>query len=356
MIDTERPRLRRFRERLAELIPCDPEDVRVDLRKMQARELLKHYLNWADRYVAPRPRVVTWDGFLRHGSSQPHLEALRDLAKKIEAGDDLTPLLSKRINRFGYVRPKAHKKNKPPGIEWEDKDYALNAFETHHLHLTSKGTKELLYVIFSRDAAFLVMVGDHKSFDDNTLAQAIAEARVGTRHEIKSVLGPGSRRTMREQNELQRRGLSTVFQVGEQTVMGALLTIAGTSPLLNMHAARVIKCMITLDPQLDDPGFGREWFERNGRDYPARALSIGKCITVTCASSKPRLKLDLSGYHGDDSGLSEPLSRVRYRLADVPVVPDHRASQIAVQRLFRPCPYRVPPTRRAARGHGAPRR
>jgi hypothetical protein len=270
MVDPERPRLGRFRKKLADLIPCDPEDARVDLHKIAPRELVRCYVNWADRYVAPRPRrVVTWDGFLRHGSSQPHLKAVNYLAKKIEAGDDLKDFLSDRIHRFGYVRPMAHENNRPRGVEWGDKDYALNAFETHHLHLTSKGTKELLYVSFSRDAAFLVMVGDHKSFDDGTLAQAIAEARVGTLHEIEGVLGPVSQRTMREQNQFQRRGLSTAFQVGEQMVMGALLTTAGTSPMHNIHAARVINCMVRLDPQLDTTDFGREWFEQNSLSYPA---------------------------------------------------------------------------------------
>lgn len=131
MVDLESPRLRRFRETLAGLVPCDPEDAREDLRKTRSHELLAHYLNWADRYVAPRPRgAATWEGFLRHGSPQPHLKAVRDLAEKIEAGHDLKPFLSDRIDRFGYVRPKAPRNEKPSGLEWGDKDYALNAFET----------------------------------------------------------------------------------------------------------------------------------------------------------------------------------------------------------------------------------
>jgi hypothetical protein len=269
MVDLERPRLRRFRETLAELIPCDPEDARVELRKMGLHELLGRYVNWKDRYVAPRPRrVVSWEGFLRHGSPQPHLEAVRDLVKKIEAGDDLTPFLSNRIRRFGYVRPETQQNNKPPGLEWGDKDYALNCFETHRLHLTPKGTNELLYVIFSRDTAFLVMVGDHKSFDDGTLARAIAEARVGTPLQINGILGPALARGMSDQNKLQRHGFSTVFQVGKQTVLGALLSTAGTSPLHTRHADRMIDLMTRLDPQLDAPGFGRELFDRNSLAYP----------------------------------------------------------------------------------------
>ena len=115
--------------------------------------------------------------FLRDGSGELHREAVYQLAKKIEAGDDLTPFLSDRIARFGYVSS-ANKRSKSRGVEWQDKDYALNAFDTHHLHLKPAGTKALLYVCFSRDHAFLVMLGDHKSFDDGTLAQALEGDRV----------------------------------------------------------------------------------------------------------------------------------------------------------------------------------
>jgi hypothetical protein len=160
------PRLRAFHKKLADLIPCEPEAARVDLHRMATPELLVRYLNWADRYVAPRPRrVVTWDGFLRHGSGHLHREAVYGLAKKVEAGEDLTPVLSDRISRFGYVS-RAPKKSRARGIEWGDKDDALNAFDTHHLHLECNSTRTLLYVCFSRNDAFFVMVGDHNSFDD----------------------------------------------------------------------------------------------------------------------------------------------------------------------------------------------
>jgi hypothetical protein len=106
---------------------------------MGLAELLCLYINWADRYVCSRPRrVVTWDGFLQHGSPQSHWGVRHDLITKIEAGEDLTQFLSDRVDRFGYV-PLEKKNTKPRGVEWRDKDYALNAFEAHHLHLSSKG-------------------------------------------------------------------------------------------------------------------------------------------------------------------------------------------------------------------------
>jgi hypothetical protein len=265
----ERLRPRRFLEHVAGMVPCESEAARADLHRMSAPELLGRYVNWADRFVMPRPRrVVTWEGFLRHGSPQPHREAVYELAKKIEEGDDLTPYLSDRI-RFGYM-PSKRKNTKRRVVEWgEDKDYILNAFGTHHLHLRPQGSREVLYVIFSRNEAFFVMLGDHKSFDDGTLAGAVTESRVGTALEFKGILGPTNPFTMAQQNHFQRRGFATQYQVGSRTVLGALLSAAGTSPLHTRHADRMIITIKELEPQLDEPGFGREAFEQHGRQYPA---------------------------------------------------------------------------------------
>jgi hypothetical protein len=136
------------------------------------------------------------------------------------------------------------------------------------MHLSSKGSQALLYVNFSRNDAFFVMVGDHNSFDDGTLAQAIADARIGTLHEITGILGPARHRTLREQNQMQRHGFSTTYPIGDRTVMGALLSREGTSPLHTMHADRIIEKIKDLEPQLDEPSFGREWFEQGGKPYP----------------------------------------------------------------------------------------
>ena len=157
--ELERPRLRQFLEKLASRIPCDPEEVRQDLLEKGLPELLGCWVNWRDRHITPRRRrVYTWSGFWAHGSAQDHLSAIRTVVEKIEAGDDLRPLLSDLVD-IGYVRPKVDKENKRRGPEWRDKDYALTAFDTHHLHLVPEGTEELLYVTFSQNDALLVMFG-----------------------------------------------------------------------------------------------------------------------------------------------------------------------------------------------------
>jgi hypothetical protein len=236
---------------------------------MSRWELLSRYINWADRFVAPRPRrVVTWDGFHRHGTATAHWDAVSALAAEIEAGNDLTPYLSDKLNRSGYVPAKDDRKKRPRGLEWADKDYALNAYEMHHLHLNPAGSEELLYVSFSRNDAFFLMVGDHKSFDDGSLAQAIAESRVGTSYELNGVVAPRQRRTMNEYNQLQRRGWSTFFPIGGRAVMGATLSTAGTSWLHTKHAQRLLRVIQKVDAQIDEPRFGCDWFEQSGNTYP----------------------------------------------------------------------------------------
>ena len=261
-----------MQEHLIGKIPCKPEIARADLYRMNAGELLGRYVNWADRFVMPRSRrVITWEGFPRHGVLRPqHSETVQLLAHKIEAGDDLMPHLSKDIHRSGYVPPKPLRREntKRRGVEWDDKDYVLNAFETHHLHLTPRGSRELLYVIFSRNDAFFLMLGDHKSFNDGTLAQAVAESRAGTSLELKGILGPANPHSMREQNTLQRYGFTTAYQVEGRTVMGAFLSAAGTSPLHTMYADRMLRMIHELEPRIDEPGFAHESFERNRKPYP----------------------------------------------------------------------------------------
>src|SRR5260370_28160213 len=174
-------------------------------------------MNLCDRFITPRPRkVFSWDGFLKHGRASKHLTAVQRLQEKIEAGADLRLFLSDQPERYGYVRPKVDERGKRRGLQWGDKDYALNAYDVHHLHLgagfrsdgRTKRTKELLYASFARDTALFVMVGDHKSFDDGTLAQAIAEARVAAGDTVKGVMGTERQFSPKGRKRRQRRGMA----------------------------------------------------------------------------------------------------------------------------------------------------
>lgn len=182
-IDTARPRLLRFRDELIAAVPCWPDTakVRAELDRYELNTLLVIYTNWADRRIRPDKRKVVyapgfWDGPL---AATYKLQILK-LTKKVEQGADLTPHLSEKIFTHGYVpiRPPGHVK----GPEWGDKDFALNAYDVHHLHLgrlNDQGdkvthAKHLLYACFERTKATFLIVGDHKNFDDGTVARAAA--------------------------------------------------------------------------------------------------------------------------------------------------------------------------------------
>ncbi|QOZ51553.1 hypothetical protein XH90_09285 [Bradyrhizobium sp. CCBAU 53338] len=113
------------------------------------------------------------------------------------------------------------------------------------------------------------MVGDHKSFDDGSLARAVAESRVGTSYELKGIMVPRRKPAISEQNQIQRRGYTTFYPTSEGgSVVGATLSTAGTSPLHSVQAKRVIKTIERLEADIDKPSFGRDWFEQSGRPYP----------------------------------------------------------------------------------------
>jgi hypothetical protein len=276
MIDLDRPRLCELQTWLAQAIPCEPDSVRVDLEQMHLPELLMHYMGWGDRFIVPRPRkVVTWERFLRDPRAQAFAPALLALEQRIEKGEDLTPFLSEDIKRYGYIRPKSPKKGKRRGVEWSDKDYALNAYGVHHLHLGqtigtdgwAKRTSELLYASFDRKSAFFVMLGDHKSFDDGTLSQAVAEMRAEADDDIKGILGEGQ--SPAERNKMQRYGFTTLAKVGDKHVIGGYLSSTGTSPDHTRHADRIMLTIEAYELRLDQPEFMRPWFEQAGQSFPA---------------------------------------------------------------------------------------
>jgi hypothetical protein len=277
MIDFERPRLKEFHHWIAQEIPCE-EQARTELQSFPLPSVLIRYLNWRDRLVPARPRaVMTWDTFLGDNRTLDHWPAVTAHAARIAAGQDLTPYLSQDIARSGYVRSRASS-NKRPGVEWRDKDYALNAYGFHHLHLSdtilpsgwARRTKELLYVSFDRDSAFFLMVGDHKSFDDGTLAQAVAKTRAASRSSILGLATPGRKSADHsERNRLQRHGFTTTMTVGDKVVFGAIISTAGTSTFHSVHVTKIMRAIEAPELRADDAEFRRELFELAPQECPA---------------------------------------------------------------------------------------
>lgn len=247
---------------------------------MHLSKLLYHYMGWVDRFIPPRARDVgTWSGFWQTGKAVRHMEVILELAQKIKNGKKLNRYLSDRVATKGYMRPSLDKIGKIKGIQWGSKDYALNLYEVHHLHLDpkigargwSKRTNDLLFVVFGRDAAVLIMVGNHKSFDDGSLADAITRYRAETgRYELKGVLPPArdDELSFSQQNSIQRRGISTIYNVDGKTIIGASQSTAGTSMHHTRHAADIKRVLNKEDSKIDDPNYTKTLFQYYGLQPP----------------------------------------------------------------------------------------
>jgi hypothetical protein len=278
---TQSPRLDALRSWLLRTIPCFPDtaEVREELAALSPYSLVAAYMNWVDRFIPPRPRrVMVWDGFWTRNNPRSRSDDLNRIIETCRTGGDLTPYLSRRIHTQGFTT-----RNGKRGIKWADgragdKDLAINAYEVHHLHLRPAnsqgrhpgGDKTLLYVGVSRTEMLLLMLGDHNSFNDGTLHQAVSEHRLIAGHDLKGILPPRYPFSSREGAGMLRHGLSTHGTIGERLVLAGLISIAGTGPQHTRHADRIGLLLEEWDRRLESVA-GREAI----REEAAVELSSG---------------------------------------------------------------------------------
>jgi len=254
------PRLKQFHEELSRSIPCIPTtaDARRELETKPLRDLLAIYINWQSRFIPPRPRIVqVVPDFWNSPLVKRHTGRLRVLIRKIEAGDDLSMHLSNRAHTHGYVSSKQRR------IWSDDRDFTLNGWEVQHVHLDEMNKqgrrphtldRELLYAVFGAEEATLVLVGDHNSFDDGTLDDALVRARaVSGGFELVGI-HPGTS-TARERVSLARRAINSAAGIDGKTIISSVLSASGTAVRTRVQADEVFEVLYHLDPQLESSEF-----------------------------------------------------------------------------------------------------
>jgi len=218
MIDLTRLRIGDFHDRVAAAVPCVPDDdeTRAALRGRRLADVLGVFLNHHGRFVPARPRNVDYAADF-WTSQAVRVEAdIAALEGRIKRGEDLGPYMSPNIGRNGFVASNGRQRWEPA------RDLALNAFGVHHLHLTpGKGSDALAFIAFSRIAAVFVMLGPHKSFDDGSLADAVARYQAQTGREIKSAWPSGTTPSPRDQMKLARRCVSSFGNADGKLTVGA---------------------------------------------------------------------------------------------------------------------------------------
>lgn len=106
----------------------------------------------------------------------------------------------------------------------------------------------MLYACFEREGATFLLLGDHKSFDDSSLARTAAAWRGGG-----TVQTPYSDQ---ERRQLHRHGKSTIEVVDGQVYVGTGLSTDGTSKV--DWAGHLLRTVRWLDPYLNDPEWWRQ--------------------------------------------------------------------------------------------------
>ena len=140
-----------------------PNDPSGELAAKPLRELIHIYGNWQGRHITARPRKVHRSREIRASSAaQAHAAELAERVRKIEAGEDLEPHLSRAVETaFLSTQDKAALKSRQRD---QDRDRMLADWGIRHLHLSSflepdgfvKRGDDLLFAVFQPDGAYLL--------------------------------------------------------------------------------------------------------------------------------------------------------------------------------------------------------
>lgn len=201
-------------------------------------DLLMSFETWRSRRIPARPRSVHRSAELQASpKSDEHERVLDAIIAKIQAGDDLTPHLSKAIDRP------------------ETRDRMLADLGIHHLHLSTelqddgrwvKRGEDVLFVAFKPGDAYLIGVYRHVTdwAREDILATAARNwPDAGIVHELNGQLV--SKYDDAARLELQKAGIST----GTAEVDGSVFATLGQSLTGEPYSAQRLRMtvMFTLD-------------------------------------------------------------------------------------------------------------
>jgi hypothetical protein len=226
-----------IRSQVLERIPqgeLSEEEVQY-LSDLPVRELLSVYYNWRNRFVSARPRTV-------HQSKElivKNRPEVQKLAQKIQAGCDLSPHLSTRVEEIINL-----KRGKPGSLgSRPDLDLLLNDWGIYHLHLSDvdRGdgyvvrTGDLLFAAFRRTDAYLLDVLGHGAWIDQSLVE-IAKTNWPESGLFVHVENMTSEFSVSEDDRKRLRdsGIFTPVQLSTGFAFGPGLTSSGTSSIIEV--------------------------------------------------------------------------------------------------------------------------
>jgi hypothetical protein len=252
----ESKRVNAFRLGLAKQIPRFPNN-KASLRVLQAKPLgalLIDYVNWAIRYVAPRPRAIVLESSAK---SDPRWQSLSSdiqaLLSKAKHGHDLTPHLSTKVHTHGFTP--AASASGPDVDRWADKDMLLNVMGLYHFHFDAAPhnrmrSDDVLFAHVTRETFTVIGIFDHTVF------------------EVPDPPGPMTADRSRLWESFVERATRDV-PAGSPGVLSPI-TNSGHSIWIRQLASAYARKIAEVDPKLDNPSYIRDLYQQAGFSVPAK--------------------------------------------------------------------------------------
>jgi hypothetical protein len=209
------------------------------LADQPTRVLLTEYRTWRDRFVAPVARTVKVSRELAKGPfGATYATEISILKAKIEAGDDIAPHLSERIQDPFSNRA-------APNMEHRsDRDGLLSIGGRHHLHLTDRPNAktirrgdDVLIAAFIGDTSYFVAIVPHPTKDRGWATQDIFNSlarnwpNAGIVLQSKTAIGLTRQLNDEERRALHNAGVTTMMEVdGKVYVPGRLGQMSDGTP------------------------------------------------------------------------------------------------------------------------------
>ena len=245
-----------IRDYVLRVMPPDPSG---ELEASPLNSLLLTYGNWRSRFVHTQPRTVHLSSKLRASlQATEHKAALGAISAAIQAGDDLTPYLSRGI-KTAYV-PQAQRDKRLH--RRSDLDLLISDWGLHHLHLATQlepdgfvhRTDDLLFAAFTDEDAYLIGIHPHGNWALRELVEVLVREWPDNSAVTMSVSGVTLARSVSEDEHMQLRkgGVATLMEVDGRVVMPGLgMTTAGTPVRVTLRVNKIVWALTDLRENLD---------------------------------------------------------------------------------------------------------
>lgn len=220
--------------------------------------LLIVYLNWRARFIPVRRRQIYLSAELQASPKYLQHQAATDvIAKKIQAGADLTPHLSRRVTSI--YEP--HNSRSPKNQRRTDLDLLVAEWGIHHLHLTTdieadrfvRRTDDLLFAVFQPDDAFLIAIFPHGSWTKSELATITVRnwPDADVFHELRGVIGLAQTVGETDRPLLRNAGLTTALDIDGKVYIPSGQSTAGTPIAATMTSNQTMHALHSLRDTLN---------------------------------------------------------------------------------------------------------